>query len=355
MYRLLIINPGSTSTKIGVYEDEKQVLVESISHSTDILKNFKKVNDQKDYRLKLIEDVLKDKGFKLEDFNAIVARGGLIDPLPCGGTYEINDKMLNDLKIAKNGEHASNLGGLLARDIADRIGVKAYTVDPTVVDEMEDKARLSGLPELPRLSKFHVLNQKAVARRYAKEIGKKYEDVNVVVCHMGGGVSVGAHKKGRVVDVNNTLDGEGPFTPERPGTLPTGDLVKLCYSGKYDFKEMYSKIMGHGGMVAYCGTNSFKDINQRAKDGDEMCKKVLESFPYEVAKFIGAMATAIKGDVDAIILTGGIAFNEDTVDAIKSYVEYIAPVVVYPGENELLALAQGTLRVLNGEEELHTY
>ena len=354
MFKILAINPGSTSTKIGVYYDEEAILIHTIRHQVEDLKEFKQISDQKEYRLKMILDVLDEKGINVNEFDAIVARGGLIDSLPCGGTYEINDKMLNDLKISKNGAHASNLGGLLAREISDDIGVKAYTVDPTVIDEMFDKARFSGCPELPRLSKSHFLNQKAVARRYAKEQGKNYEDFNLIVCHMGGGVSVGAHMKGKVVDVNNTLDGEGPFTPERAGTLPTGDLIKLCYSGKYTFEEMYSKAVGQAGLVAYCGTNSYRDVMEKAQT-DSYTKLVVEAFVYDIAKYIGSMCTALKGDVDAIILTGGIAYNEETCKEIESYVKYIAPVIVYPGEDELLSLVQGTLRVLKGEEEIQKY
>lgn len=354
MFKILAINPGSTSTKIGIYEDEKPVLIETLRHSVDDLKDYHKVVEQVPYRLDLIEKLFKEKNININSFDAIVARGGLIDSLPCGGTYEINDKMLNDLLNAKNGDHASNLGGILARNIGDRIGVKSYTVDPTVVDEMFEFAKYSGCPELPRYSKFHVLNQKAVAKRYAKENGKKYEDVNVIVCHMGGGISVGAHLHGKVVDVNNTLDGEGPFTPERTGTLPTGDLVKLCYSGKYTFEEMYQKVMGKGGLVAYCGTNSFRDVQEQA-DKDPKVKSIVNGFVYDISKFIGAMSIALKGKVDAIILTGGIAYNKETTDAISEYVKHIAPVVIYPGEDELLSLVQGTLRVLNKEEELNNY
>lgn len=354
MFKILAINPGSTSTKIGVYADNDPIFVENIRHETCDIQKFSHIIDQEKYRLDLIEKLLEEKKCDINSFDAIVARGGLIDSLPSGGTYLINDKMLHDLKISKNGEHASNLGGILARDIADRIGVKAYTVDPTVVDEMVDKARFSGCPELPRLSKFHVLNQKAVARRYAKENNKKYEDVNVIVCHMGGGVSVGAHLKGKVIDVNNTLDGEGPFTPERAGTLPVGDLIKLCYSGKYDFKEMYSKAVGKAGLVAYCGTNSYREVSEKAKT-DPYTKLVVDAFVYDISKYIGSMSVALKGDIDAIILTGGIAYNTETVEAIKENVGFLAPIVVYPGEDEILSLIEGTLRALKGEEETKNY
>ena len=353
MFRILAINPGSTSTKIGVYEDENPIFVETVAHSYEDLKDFKTINDQKDYRLNIIKQILKNHN--IDKLDAIVARGGLIKPLKAGGTYEINDAMLHDLQIAIGGAHSSNLGGLIARSIADEMNIKAYTVDPTVVDELEDKARYSGCKELPRLSKYHVLNQKAIARKYAQDRGLKYENVNVVVCHMGGGVSVGAHRKGKCIDVNNTLDGEGPFTPERAGTLPTGDLIKLCYSGKYSFEEMYSKAVGNGGMVGYVGSNNFKEITERAKQGDEDCKKVIEAFTYDVSKFIGAMAIALENKIDAIILTGGIAYAPEAVEPITNYVKHLAPVVVYPGENELLSLTQGTLRVLRKDEEVKQY
>ena len=353
MYKILAINPGSTSTKVGLYEDDKNIFVETVSHSPEDLKDFKTINDQIDYRLAIVKQILKDHN--VDKLDAVVARGGLIKPLKSGGTYEINDAMLHDLKIAIGGSHSSNLGGLIARNISDEMGIKAYTVDPTVVDELEEKARYSGCPELPRLSKYHVLNQKAIARRYAKDRGLKYEDVNVVVCHMGGGVSVGAHRKGKCIDVNNTLDGEGPFTPERAGTLPTGDLIKLCYSGKYTFEQMYSKAVGHGGMVGYVGSNNFKQICEKANNGDPDCKLLIEAFTYDVSKYIGSMAIALENDIDAIILTGGIAYAKEAVEPIKHYVGHLAPVVVYPGEDELLSLTEGTLRVLRHEEEAKEY
>ena len=355
MYRNLIINPGSTTTKISVYEDDKMIFTESLKHSSEEINKFNKINDQEIFRKEAILALLKEKNIDIKSFNCIVARGGVLKPLSSGGTYLINDEMLKDLKEAKNGEHASNVGGIIARSIADEIGVKAYTVDPIVIDEMIPIAKYSGSSLLPRKSKFHALNQKAVARKYSESINKKYDEINVVVCHMGGGISVGAHKKGRVIDVNNTLDGDGPFTPERTGTLPTYDLVKLCYSGEYTLDQMHKNIVGKGGFVSYNGSNSFRDIIDAIAKGDLKAKELLEAFVYDVSKHIGYYATALKGEVDAIILTGGIANNEIVTSMIKEYVNYIADVIVYPGENEMEALNNGALRVLNKEEDVIEY
>ena len=352
MHKILAINPGSTSTKITVYEDDELLFTTTLKHSNEDLKDFKKIIDQKDYRHDMIQKALVDNGIELKDLNAIVARGGLLRPLKSGGTYSVNEVMVNDLVIAINGEHASNLGAIIADSFARELNIPAYIVDPTIIDELNDIARYSGIPELPRLSKFHALNQKAVARAYANSIGKKYEEVNVVVAHMGGGISIGAHQKGRVIDVNNALDGDGPFTPERSGTIAPGDLVKLCYSGKYSFEEMYKKIVGKAGLVAYTGTHSFQDIINK---DDEKSKEIVEAFAYDIAKNIGYYAVSLKGDIDAIILTGGIAHNKEFTDLIGGYVKFIAPIVVFPGENEMLALTKGALRVLRGEEEAKEY
>lgn len=354
-YKILAINPGSTSTKITVYEDEELIFTKSISHSAQEVEQFESINAQKDYRLNLILDVLKENDIDIQTLDAVCGRGGLLKPLPSGGTYEVNDKMVVDLTEAKQGEHASNLGGLLARSIADSIGKKAYTVDPTVIDELIDVARYSGLKELPRVSKFHALNQKAIARKYAKDTGRKYEDVNVVVAHMGGGISIGTHRKGKVIDVNNALDGDGPFTPNRTGTLPTGDLVKLCYSGKYSFEDMYRRIVVNGGLISYSGSNDFRTIAKRAEDGESEMAELIEAFIYDAAKHIAMMCAPLKGEIDAILLTGGIAYSEQVTGGIAAYVSNIAPLKAYPGENEMLALTEGVLRVLRGEEEAKVY
>ena len=272
-----------------------------------------------------------------------------------GGTYEVNDAMVEDLKIGVQGPHASNLGGILSNEIAKEIGKRAFIVDPVVVDEMEDVARLSGVPELPRKSKFHALNQKAVAKRYAKEHNTSYEDVNLIVVHMGGGVSVGAHRKGRVIDVNNALDGDGPFSPERAGGVPSGELLEMCFSGKYSKEEVYKKLVGKGGFVAYANTNDARDLIKLSQEGDEKGSLIFNAFIYQIAKEIGSMAVVLDGEVDAIVLTGGIAYSDYVTNAINKKVKWIAPMVVYGGEDELLALAQGAIRVLDGVEEAKIY
>lgn len=354
MKKLLIINPGSTSTKIGVFEDENQILDETLRHSSEEIGKYATVCDQKDFRKAVILDVLKSKGMDIKDFDAIVGRGGLLKPIE-GGTYTVNEKMLDDIKKAARGEHASNLGAMIADEIAKEVGAKSYIVDPVVVDELSDVARISGVPELPRTSIFHALNQKAVAKRYAKEKNKAYEDCNVIVVHMGGGVSVGAHTNGRIVDVNNALDGDGAFSPERSGGVPAGALVKMCFSGKYTEEEIRKKITGQGGLVAYLDTNDMRDVLKASAEGDEKAKLIYDAFIYQVSKDVGAMATVLKSNVEAIILTGGIAYSDVVVNSIKERVSFIAPLVVYGGEDEMLALAQGALRVLNGEEEAKEY
>ena len=354
MKKLLIINPGSTSTKIGVFEDENQILDETLRHSSEEIGKYATVCDQKDFRKAVILDVLKSKGMDIKDFDAIVGRGGLLKPIE-GGTYTVNEKMLDDIKKAARGEHASNLGAMIADEIAKEVGAKSYIVDPVVVDELSDVARISGVPELPRTSIFHALNQKAVAKRYAKEKNKAYEDCNVIVVHMGGGVSVGAHTNGRIVDVNNALDGDGAFSPERSGGVPAGALVKMCFSGKYTEEEIRKKITGQGGLVAYLDTNDMRDVLKASAEGDEKAKLIYDAFIYQVSKDVGAMATVLKSNVEAIILTGGIAYSDVVVNSIKERVSFIAPVVVYGGEDEMLALAQGALRLLNGEEQAKEY
>lgn len=354
-YKILVINPGSTSTKIGVYENETQLFEKTLRHPTEEIAKYASIVDQKDFRKQVILDVLKENNFDIAELDVVVGRGGLLKPIP-GGTYTVSDELLHDLYIGKQGQHASNLGGILAREIGDAAGIPSYIVDPVVVDEMDDVARLSGIPELPRISIFHALNQKAVAKRYAKEKGVPYSSLRLIIAHMGGGVSVGAHAGGRVIDVNNTLDGDGPFSPERSGGVPAGPLVKLCFSGKYTEKEIYKKICGNGGMNAYMGTNDMRTIEDAAfKEGDEKAKAIVDAFCYQVSKEIGSLAAALCGKVDQIILTGGIAYGKPITDAIKERVGFISDVTVYPGEDELLALAQGALCVLTGEEEAKVY
>ena len=350
----LIINPGSTSTKIGVFEDETLLFEETLRHSTEEIAQYATIVDQKDFRKNIILDLLKEKDFDIRSLNVVVGRGGMLKPIP-GGTYAVTDDLLNDLKIGKQGQHASNLGGILAREIGDSIGVPSYIVDPVVVDELMPEARLSGVPELPRISVFHALNQKAVAKRYAKEAGKAYDSLNLIVVHMGGGVSVGAHKAGKVIDVFNALDGDGAFSPERAGGVPSGALIKLCFSGKYSEKEIYKKICGNGGFNAYVNTNDMRDVAKMVDGGDEHAKLVRDAFILQVAKDMGSMACVLEGKVDQIIITGGIAYDKYVVSQLKERAGWIAPVTVYPGEDELLALVQGGLRVLNGEEKAMEY
>ncbi|MBI5997344.1 butyrate kinase [Clostridium perfringens] len=353
-YKLLIINPGSTSTKIGVYEGEKEVLEETLRHSAEEILKYDTIFDQLDFRKEVILKVLKEKGIDINELDAVVGRGGMLKPIE-GGTYEVNEAMVEDLKVGVQGPHASNLGGILSNEIAKEIGKRAFIVDPVVVDEMEEVARLSGVPELPRKSKFHALNQKAVAKRYAKEHNTSYEDVNLIVVHMGGGVSVGAHKKGRVIDVNNALDGDGPFSPERAGGVPSGELLEMCFSGKYSKEEVYKKLVGKGGFVAYANTNDARDLIKLSQEGDEKGSLIFNAFIYQIAKEIGSMAVVLEGEVDAIVLTGGIAYSDYVTNAINKKVKWIAPMVVYGGEDELLALAQGAIRVLDGVEEAKVY
>ena len=350
----LIINPGSTSTKIGVFEDETLLFEETLRHSTEEISQYASIVDQKDFRKNIILDLLKEKNFDIKSLDVCVGRGGMLKPIP-GGTYAVTDDLLEDLKIGKQGQHASNLGGILAREIGDSIGVPSYIVDPVVVDELEPISRYSGVPELPRTSVFHALNQKAVAKRYAKETGKAYTDMNLIVVHMGGGVSVGAHKNGRVIDIFNALDGDGAFSPERAGAVPSGALVKMCFSGKYTEKEVYSKLVGKGGFNAYMGTNDMRDVEKLAEGGDAKAIETRDAFIRQMVKDIGSMACVLKGKVDQIIVTGGIAYDKAVVAGLKEAAEWIAPFTVYPGEDELLALTQGGLRVLKGEEEAMPY
>ena len=353
-YKLLIINPGSTSTKIGVYEDEKEDFVETLRHSSEEIAKYDSIFEQKGFRKEVIMNVLKDNNFDVTTLDAVVGRGGMLKPM-AGGTYEVNDELLKDLKVGVQGQHASNLGGILANEIAKEVGGRAFIVDPVVVDELEAVARISGVPELPRKSKFHALNQKAVAKRFGKESKRGYENLNLIVVHMGGGVSVGAHQNGKVIDVNNALDGDGPFSPERAGSVPVGDLIKMCFSGEYTQAEVYGKIVGKGGYVAYLNTNDARDVLREKQEGNEFAELIYNAFIYQVSKSIGEMATVLKGKVDSIILTGGIAYSPIVVADIKERVEWISNVTVYPGEDELLALAQGAIRVLSGEEESKEY
>ncbi|MGM0410020.1 MAG: butyrate kinase [Bacillota bacterium] len=351
---ILAINPGSTSTKLALYDGLEEIFVENISHDAEELKEFDKITDQLDLRLSYIFDFLEKRDMDLDNLSAVVGRGGLLKPIP-GGTYKVNEKMIKHLKEGYLGEHASNLGGLLAKSIADKVNLPSYIVDPVVVDELQEVARLSGLPEIERASIFHALNQKAVARKYARENNLNYEEINVIVAHLGGGISVGIHKEGKVVDVNNALSGEGPFSPNRSGGLPTYDLFEMCYDDQYSYEEIKKKLVGKGGVIAYLGSNDMIEVEKRAENGDEKAKLVFESMAYQTAKEIASLAPVNNGRIDAIILTGGIAYSNYFVEYIKESLEFIAPVIVYPGEEELKSLAAGAYRVLKGEEEAKIY
>ncbi|MCL2216996.1 MAG: butyrate kinase [Defluviitaleaceae bacterium] len=351
--KLLIINPGSTSTKISVYEDENPIFDQDLHHEMSELAVFEKITDQYDFRKKVILDALKEAGIAIESLDAIVDRGGLLKPL-AGGTYRINEAIVRDLRNGVQGEHASNLGGLIAYEIGEQIGKPAFVVDPVVVDELDPISRISGHPWLERRSVFHALNQKAIARQYCREVGKAYQDVSVIVAHLGGGISVGIHHKGRVIDVSNALHGEGPFTPERSGALPVGELAALCFSGTKTLPEIKKALTGQGGIVAYLGSNDVKAMVEKAQTDPE-AKNIIDAMIYQISKEIAAVSTAVNGKVNAILLTGGLAFGKYITQGITDRVGFIAEVRVYPGGHEQLALAQGALRVLKGEEEAKVY
>jgi butyrate kinase len=352
---ILAINPGSTSTKFALFCEEELLFEKSVSHNAEDLKLFKKISDQYQFRKNIILIELQNRGVDLAKIVAIVGRGGLVKPIE-SGIYKVNNKMKEDLIAGISGEHASNLGGLIADDIASSLqGAQAFIVDPVVVDELQPLARISGHPEISRRSIFHALNQKAIARIYAESIKSNYNDLSLIIAHMGGGISVGVHKNGKVIDVNNALDGDGPFSPERSGGLPSGSLAELCFSGKYSYSDIKSMLTGKGGIMAYLGTNSFKDVCLKADGGDEKAMFIRNALSYQVGKEIGALATVLNGKVDAILLTGGMAHQEKLVNYIRSMVEFIAPVIVYPGEDELKALVYNGLLALNGKIEIKTY
>ncbi|MDG5788670.1 butyrate kinase [Evansella sp. AB-P1] len=353
-YRILTINPGSTSTKIGVFDNERMIMEETIRHDRESLNKYNSIIEQYAFRKQMILETLDKNNMNLSKLSAVVGRGGLLRPIE-GGTYLVNEKMLTDLKEGYSGQHASNLGGILAHEIATQLNIEAYIVDPVVVDEMDPVARISGYVDFERKSIFHALNQKAVARRVADELGRSYKDLKLIVVHMGGGITVGVHKYGKVVDVNNGLHGEGPFSPERAGTVPAGDLVSMCFSGEYYADEIMKKIVGQGGLVGYLGTNDAVEVENRITKGDERAEIVYQAMAYQVAKEIGSASTVISGKVDAIILTGGLAYGKQFVAKIIERINWIGNVIVKPGENELQALAEGALRVLRKEEIAKEY
>lgn len=349
---ILIINPGATSTKLAVYEDERPVWQSGAHHAPAELSQFHSSIEQYDYRMRFIRQRLAADGIPIR-FDAVIGRGGLLRPLE-GGIYRVNERMKDDLRNAAM-DHVCNLGGLLAAELAEECGCPAFIADPVVVDEMQPVARYTGIPGIERKSVFHALNSKAMARRYAASTGKAYEDISVIVAHMGGGISVSAHRHGRVVDVNNALDGEGPFSTERAGTIPSGVLVEMCFSGRYDQRQMKKMIHGRGGLVAYLGTNDMITIARRAEDGEEPCRTILDAMLYTVAKQIGAMHVTLHGEEHAVILTGGIAHSTYCMDRLRPQIDFLAPVVVLPGENEIASLAYNALCALRGSIEVKEY
>ena len=353
MAKILVINPGATSTKFAVFDDNKVLLKKVIEHQEFDLRQFAKVCDQHSYRMTLIIKELQQMGIQLVTIDAIVGRGGLLKPI-AGGTYQVNELMLDDLKNSRYGEHAANLGAIIAYDLAQEIHVPAFIVDPVAVDEMSDVARISGSPELVRVSMSHALNMKAVARKVAADMGSRYENVNLVMVHLGTGISVSVHSGGKMID---TIDGkdEGPFAPDRCGGLPSSQLVKLCYSGKYTYSELQKKLFGSGGLYAYLGTKDIRDVEKRVACGDKQAELILQALIYQIAKEIGAFATVVSGNLNGIVLTGGMAYSQRIVDGVTARVKFIAPVIVVPGEEELESLAAGAQRVLQGEETAKIY
>jgi len=352
--RILVINPGINYTKIGVFNNEVCIFEKSIQHHVADLSNYHDIIKQHGFRKKVILDHLDYEGISITKLNAVCARGGLVRPIE-GGTYLINEAMLEDLRSETYGKHVSNLGGLIAYEIAYGLNISAYIVDPVVVDELDDIARYSGVPEIPRKSIFHALNQKFVARKAADELNKIYDDLSLIVAHMGEGITIGIHHKGKVVDVNNGLHGDGPFSPARAGTVPAGDLVSLCYSGKYYMNEVMKKLVSQGGLKAYLHTNDTREIENRIKQGEKKARETYEAMAYQIAKEIGSMSTVCMGKIHAIVLTGGLAYSKTFVEMLSKRVDWIADTLVYPGENELQALAEGTLRVLRHKEKPKIY
>lgn len=353
-YQLLIINPGSTSTKIALFNNHHLLYEKTLRHDVETISKYNSIYEQKDFRQEIIEMFLKENGIEISKIDVFVGRGGLVRPLN-SGTFQVNQRMVDDLKAAKYGHHASNLGAIIAYEFACRYQKLSYIVDPVVVDELSELARVSGLKGIERKSIFHALNQKAVAKRYAKEAGKKYEELNLVIAHLGGGISVGLHQHGRVVDVNNALGNEGPFSPERSGTLPTYGVIDMCFSNLYQKEELKKLLISKGGLISYLGTSSGFEISNRIENGDFEAKFYFEAMAYQIVKQIGSLYFVASGKIDAVIITGGLAYNPDLINLIKSYLTPILTPVIYPGEDEMTALAEGALRVLEGNEQVQEY
>ena len=351
--KILVINPGSTSTKIAVYENETPLLVRNISHTVEELSVYSQVVDQFEFRKNLVLQELEANKIPF-DFDAVIGRGGLVKPIP-GGVYEVNEAMKRDTVHAMR-THACNLGGLIADKLASSLpNCRAFIADPGVVDELEDIARITGSPLMPKITIWHALNQKAIARRFAREQGTQYEDLDLIICHLGGGISTAVHRHGRAIDANNALDGEGPFSPERAGTLPAGQLIDLCFSGQHTKDELKKRISGRAGLAAHLGTTDIPTVIRSIEAGDHHAKLILDAMIYNIAKEIGAAATVLYGKADAILLTGGIAHSDYVISRLKERISFIAPVYVYPGEDELEALALNALGALRGELPIQVY
>ena len=350
----MVINPGSTSTKIALFEDEHPIFNDEIKHDVDELAVYSDVIGQHKFREEVILRCLEKNGYRVEQITAVVARGGALRPM-ASGTYRVNDKMLDDLKNCTYGTHASNLGAILARAITDRLHIEAYIVDPITVSEMDEVATVSGIPEIKRESIFHALNQKAVARMACRDLEKSYADARLIVVHLGGGISVGAHRDGRVIDVNNALNGDGPMAPTRCGSVPEWSLINMAFSGKYSRTDFEQRVMTNGGISAYLGTSDLREVKKKMSTGDHEACLLYEAMAYQVAKEIGSCAAVLEGKVDAIALTGGLARDNDFVNLIKKRTSYIARVFVYPGCDEMRALALGVVRVLRGREQAREY
>lgn len=351
--KILVVNPGSTSTKIAVYENETPLLVRNIKHTVEELSVYPQVIDQFEFRKNLVLEELETNGIPFE-FDAVIGRGGLVKPIS-GGVYEVNEAMKRDTLHAMR-THACNLGGLIAEELASALPhCRAFIADPGVVDEREEIAHISGSPLLPKITIWHALNQKAIARRFAKEQGSRYEDLDLIICHLGGGISVAVHHHGRAIDSNNALDGEGPFSPERAGTLPAGQLIDLCFSGQLTKDELKKRISGRAGLTAHLGTTDVPAIIQSIEKGDKKAELILDAMIYNVAKAIGASATVLYGKVDAILLTGGIAYSDCIISRLKKRISFLAPIYVYPGEGEMESLAYNALGALRGELPVQIY
>ena len=352
--KLLVINPGSTSTKVGIFNNEECIVKQTIRHSKEELDQFKTLPEQIPFRRELIIELLRTNNLELKDIDGFIGRGGLMKPIK-SGIYKVNEKMEQDLYNCTYGTHASNLGGLLAKELASKVGKDGFIADPVVVDEMSSVAKISGLNGISRKPIWHALNQKAVAKKYAEKIGASYEDINLIVAHLGGGISVGLHKRGRVTDVNNALNGDGPMSPERTGSLPVADVYEMALSGQYTLEQIKKMNVGFGGLVSYLGTNDAQEVSAMIEDGQVFAKRIMKAMVYQIAKEIGSLYAVTRNNLDAIIITGGLAYNQDVLQPLLEYLDHLGEIVVYPGEDELEALAYNLYKYLQAPFDLRSY